>query len=271
MRALVLDFEATCDDVIRPDPQEVIEFPTVLLELGSGEVLDTFERFVRPVHGAITPFCTALTSITPADVAGAAAFSEVLLAHQAWMDGHGLTPDNALMVTCGDWDLNRMFPLQLRTSEVAYVHPLYRRWLNLKVMFHAHHPGVKAGMAGMLRTCGLELRGRHHRGIDDCHNIARLLIHLHASGGRFEASAVLPTKRFPPVRVCVEHAGVVRSGLLAHRALQTLKGLAGKLFKTRLKHFTLDGLTVDDDMLLELDHDCTIVARSGAPPISGTA
>ncbi|MFT4977984.1 MAG: ERI1 exoribonuclease 3 [Myxococcota bacterium] len=265
MRALVLDFEATCDDVSRPDPQEIIEFPTVLLDLDSGEVIDTFERFVRPVHGAITPFCTGLTSITPADVAGAETFHEVLLAHQAWMDGHALTPDNALMVTCGDWDLNRMLPHQLRTSEVAYLHPLYRRWLNIKVMFKAHHPGVQAGMAGMLKTCGLELIGRHHRGIDDCHNIARLLVHLHASGGQLEASTVLPMKRFPPVRVRVEHEGVVRSGLLAHRALHTFKGLAGKLFKTKLKHFTLDGHTVDDAMLLELDHDRTLVARGDDP------
>uniref|UniRef100_A0A7S4KAW0 Exonuclease domain-containing protein n=2 Tax=Odontella aurita TaxID=265563 RepID=A0A7S4KAW0_9STRA len=29
-------------------------------------------------------------------------------------------------------------------------------------------------MAGMLRELGMELRGRHHSGIDDCRNIARI-------------------------------------------------------------------------------------------------
>jgi inhibitor of KinA sporulation pathway (predicted exonuclease) len=30
----------------------------------------------------------------------------------------------------------------------------------------------------MLRMAGLRLEGTHHRGIDDCVNIARLAIHL---------------------------------------------------------------------------------------------
>lgn len=31
------------------------------------------------------------------------------------------------------------------------------------------------GMTGMLQKCGLELEGRHHSGIDDTRNIARVL------------------------------------------------------------------------------------------------
>ena len=39
-----------------------------------------------------------------------------------------------------------------------------------------------AGMAGMLRALDLELVGRHHSGIDDARNIARIVITLLAKG-----------------------------------------------------------------------------------------
>lgn len=42
----------------------MIEFPTVLMDAGSLEVLDEFRAYVRPVQNpTLTPFCTALTGI----------------------------------------------------------------------------------------------------------------------------------------------------------------------------------------------------------------
>jgi len=37
----------------------------------------------------------------------------------------------------------------------------------------------------MLTVCGLELLGRHHSGIDDCNNIARIIQHLVSKGAEF--------------------------------------------------------------------------------------
>merc|ERR1711988_1134748 len=46
---VVLDFEATCCDVSgRSYPNEIIEFPSVLLDR-SGKVLDEFQVYVKPV------------------------------------------------------------------------------------------------------------------------------------------------------------------------------------------------------------------------------
>lgn len=43
---------------------EVIEFPTVLLDASSLEVVDEFRVYVRPVRNpALTPFCTNVTGI----------------------------------------------------------------------------------------------------------------------------------------------------------------------------------------------------------------
>ena len=50
---VVLDFEATCDRGVAPVPQEVIEFPSVLLSAETFEVLDEFRSFVRPKHNRL--------------------------------------------------------------------------------------------------------------------------------------------------------------------------------------------------------------------------
>ena len=37
---IVLDFEATCDDVNPPSPQEIIEFPSVLVDAEAHQIVD---------------------------------------------------------------------------------------------------------------------------------------------------------------------------------------------------------------------------------------
>ncbi len=47
----VLDFEATCDDKRRPRPQEIIEFPALLLDTRTKSVAAKFHYYVMPdVH-----------------------------------------------------------------------------------------------------------------------------------------------------------------------------------------------------------------------------
>jgi len=200
---IVLDFEATCDDVSPPSPQEIIEFPSVLLSAHTFEVIAEFESFVRPVHHPVlTPFCRELTGIEQAHVDAAPPFSEVFAAHQAWLVQHGLPLVPAAeglpyaFVTCGDWDLKTMLPGQLRACDQVpdEAPPPYRQWINIKHPFRAttkQKRGV-TGMPHMLAKLGLELEGRHHRGIDDCRNIARLVRALAAAGATFELTGALP-------------------------------------------------------------------------------
>jgi inhibitor of KinA sporulation pathway (predicted exonuclease) len=106
--AIVLDFEATCDQGRRVDPQEIIEFPSALLALDSLEVIDEFSSFVRPQHHPVlSGFCRKLTSIDQSDVDVAPSFPEVFATHRAWLERHGLNRESADFVTCGDWDLAR--------------------------------------------------------------------------------------------------------------------------------------------------------------------
>lgn len=57
----------------------------------------------------------------------------------------------------------------------------FQRWLNIKNIY-AEATGErgkkKKDMVGMLKGLELELEGRHHCGLDDCRNIARILIEL---------------------------------------------------------------------------------------------
>jgi ERI1 exoribonuclease 2 len=48
--AVVLDFEATCQEGQPLKPQEIIEFPSVLVDLEKGLKTAEFKAFVRPVH-----------------------------------------------------------------------------------------------------------------------------------------------------------------------------------------------------------------------------
>ncbi|MCB9569500.1 MAG: exonuclease domain-containing protein [Myxococcales bacterium] len=259
-RVVVLDFEATCQRAGVPQPQEIIEFPSVLISLDEGRVLDEFSSFVRPIHHPeLSEFCTELTSIVQADVDGAPTFPEVLAAHRAWLEGHGLLhPEaGAALITCGDWDLQTALPVQCAASgpPITALPPIYRRWINIKKIFAKVKPRAKGfGMPSMLRGLGMELRGRHHRGIDDCHNIARIALGLAALGGRFEITGRLSSSHYPEIEIEVVWGEARQRTLLRKRHLATVLGLASGLFKTKMvKVFAADGgEIVDDEPLMEL-------------------
>ncbi len=200
---IVLDFEATRDRPA-PVPQEIIEFPSVLLSGETFEVVDEFRSFVRPkFHPQLAPFCTELTGITQEQVNDARLFPEVLGDYLAWLRGKGLRAESqddgveAAFITCGDWDLKTMFPSQCRVCRPS-IDPIphaFQRWVNIKKHFAAW-AGVKPrkapGMSGMLRRLRLELTGRHHSGIDDCRNIAKIVRHLAENGVVLSATAERP-------------------------------------------------------------------------------
>lgn len=199
---VVLDFEATCDDGKAPEPQEIIEFPSVLLSAGTFETVDQFSSFVRPLHNPeLTAFCTELTGITQQQTDQAPLFPEVLENHGAWLRSHGLRVSDGdsgtgfAFILCGDWDLKTMFPAQCKVCEprVTYLPHAFRQWINIKKHFAAYLNIRRApGMAGMLRQLNIELTGRHHSGIDDCRNIAKIVRHLAENGVMLNITTELP-------------------------------------------------------------------------------
>ncbi|KAK6141187.1 hypothetical protein DH2020_025070 [Rehmannia glutinosa] len=61
---VVMDFEATCDKDKPPFPQEIIEFPSVIVSSATGQLEACFQTYVRPTCNRIlTDFCKDLTGI----------------------------------------------------------------------------------------------------------------------------------------------------------------------------------------------------------------
>jgi len=256
-RIVVLDFEATCRRGEPPDPQEVIELPSVLVDLDRRRVVDAFESFVRPVHHpTLSAFCTELTGITQADVDAADPFAEVFARHQAWLRSHDLTdPADFAILTCGNWDFRTLFPKQCEAAGVllADVPRCYRRWIDLKVPFAKTLRKKKAGgMVAMLRALDLELEGRHHRGIDDCHNIARIVLNLAARGATFEITAEIPRSRYPDLPLVLRHNDLEKHVVLRKRAYPTLEGLVSTAYRRQCVALHKDGEPLDDDTIVDL-------------------
>lgn len=188
----VLDFEATCDDGQRMDPQEVIEFPIVLVDATKREVVDEFRTYVRPErHQRLSRFCTELTGIVQAAVDSAPVWTVALRQAEEWLDaqlaGRGFR--RCVFVTCGDWDLKTMMPGQCAVVG-QQVPRRFRYWLNIKNLFRTVTTKHGKGMKEMLTELGLPLDGRHHSGLDDSRNIAKILLSLLGRGGVVDESTL---------------------------------------------------------------------------------
>mmetsp|Transcript_1088 Transcript_1088/g.1665 ORF Transcript_1088/g.1665 Transcript_1088/m.1665 type:complete len:230 (-) Transcript_1088:497-1186(-) len=192
----VLDFEATCDENTVPQPQEIIEFPSVLCafeETAVGKrtlrVLDEIQIYVKPeANPLLTPFCTQLTGIQQDWVSAGVPLRDALHLYHQWIGKHVSSleeqdiENRVLFITCGDWDLRTCLPRQLqylRTKSPRYL----REWCNIKKCFRECYPRSRAnGMVDMLNHLKLGLLGRHHSGLDDCRNIARMATRMVEDG-----------------------------------------------------------------------------------------
>ena len=132
--------------------------------------IDEFQSFVRPVRNPqLTPFCTELTGITQHDVDVAPRYPGVLPGLIGWFSAY---PD-CLFCSWGDYD-RRQFERDCEYYGLEY--PFLSGHLNLKDAY-AQQRGLRrgCGLDRVLKSEGIPFEGRHHRGIDDARNIAKLL------------------------------------------------------------------------------------------------
>ncbi|KAJ3247918.1 hypothetical protein HDU78_002671 [Chytriomyces hyalinus] len=171
----VLDFEATCDDKVNLSPQEIIEFPTVVIDTAQPlfPVVKEFHSYVKPTfHPTLTPFCTSLTGIQQETVDKAPVFKVVWDQFLQFLDENNLTESNTLFVTCGHWDLVKMLPAQLNTLHITHTPKVLQQWCNIKIFASHHLKAEVRGLPFLLHQYRLPLIGRHHSGIDDSRNVA---------------------------------------------------------------------------------------------------
>ncbi len=167
---LVIDIESTCWEREPPRGQysEIIEIGICLINTDLLEPHSPRSIMVRPTMSTIGTFCTQLTSITHDMVADAQPLSHavgVLLSEYRTTE--------RLFASWGDYDRSH-FLKNCRSFGLKY--PFGPTHLNIKNLF-----SIALGLPRELdleAAClhvGLSMKGRHHRGIDDAWNTARLL------------------------------------------------------------------------------------------------
>lgn len=172
----VVDLEATCfgKEERHSYPMEVIEVGWALLEPATGRLLDSKQFYVKPTVGYVSEFCTELTGITPETVANAPTFTETMVKLAALHQDY----DIPMWSSFGAYD-QKMLKTQCEAEGVAY--PWQgQRYFNIKELGGAYFGSGKKspGLARAMARAGLEFEGRHHSGVDDARNTARLLAHM---------------------------------------------------------------------------------------------
>ena len=177
---------------------EIIEFPSVLLKYDhkTRQItrISEIQHYCKPKENwRVSEFCTELTGITQETVNGGIPLPDALKKHKEWLAKH--VPNfyqgghkNVYMMTVGCWDLAEQLPKDMKRwnkydKKMSFksLHSVYKRFINIKdeyVYFMKPKSKRGWGMKAMLRGLGIELKGRHHSGIDDCRNTASIFEEL---------------------------------------------------------------------------------------------
>jgi inhibitor of KinA sporulation pathway (predicted exonuclease) len=149
---------------------ETIEVGLVVIDLVTLEIVDEFQRFVRPkINPTLTDFCKKLTSIQQADVNSAGTYGEVGQELGAFIAPY----PNAAWASRGDYDARQLE----RDAAFAACPSL------LEGLPHFNARKWHAGMCDnrpksfkqTVESLGLVWQGTYHRGIDDARNVASIV------------------------------------------------------------------------------------------------
>ncbi|XP_010520080.1 PREDICTED: ERI1 exoribonuclease 3-like [Tarenaya hassleriana] len=196
---VVIDFEATCDKERNPHPQEIIEFPSVIVNSMTGQLEACFQTYVRPTcNQLLSDFCKDLTGIQQIQVDRGVTLSEALLRHDKWLEKKGIKNSNFVVVTWSNWDCRVMLESECRFKKIRKP-PYFNRWINLKVPFREMFGGVNCNLREAVEMAGLVWQGRAHSGLDDAKNTARLLSLLMHRGFKFSITNTLMWHHTPDV------------------------------------------------------------------------
>lgn len=176
-----VDLEATCDEIpegagpevelqVKPEEMETIELGLVVLDLSTLEVVDEFQRFVRPTcKPTLTAFCKSLTSISQHEVDTANTYLTVSEELRLFTTQYG----PAAWASWGDYDAKQLIrDAAINSCTVmlnGLTHHNAKRW-HWKIL-DCQAMGLKPAVESM----GLPWQGTYHRGIDDARNLSQVI------------------------------------------------------------------------------------------------
>ncbi|KAG8386360.1 hypothetical protein BUALT_Bualt03G0140800 [Buddleja alternifolia] len=189
---LVLDLEGKV---------EILEFPVLLVDAKTMDVLDVFHRFVRPTKMSeqrINDYIEGKYGKFGVDRVWhdtAIKFEEVIEQFEGWLYKHKLWTkeqdgnlNEAAFVTCGNWDVKTQIPKQCEVSGMK-LPSYFMEWINLKDIYLNFYNRRAPGMVSMMRELQIPALGSHHLGIDDSKNITRVLQRLLTDGALLQITA----------------------------------------------------------------------------------
>ncbi|XP_051956726.1 3'-5' exoribonuclease 1-like [Xyrauchen texanus] len=208
----VVDFEATCEESNPPDYlHEIIEFPMVLIDTHTLEIVDSFQEYVKPeVNPQLSNFCVKLTGITQKMVDEANTFHAVLKRAVSWLQQKELgTKYSYMFLTHGSWDMGKFLYTQCRLSRIRYPN-FARKWINIRKSYRNFYkvPRTQTKLICMLENLGMHYEGSPHCGLDDSRNIGRIAIHMLQDGCQLRVNECLHSgePRSVPISAPIEGA-----------------------------------------------------------------
>ena len=171
MNFIVYDIEATCWETPPPNMvQETIEIGAVKVN-SYGEVLDIFERFIRPeLYPMLSPFCQELTTIQQPTINRARPFPEVIEDFKEWsgiLDG-----EDYLLCSWGSFDK------KILVQDCEF-HDLDADWVEQHINVRRQYHDLKRwrsykGLKKVVELEGYEFTGTYHRGVSDAKNLTKI-------------------------------------------------------------------------------------------------
>ena len=181
---LVIDVESTCWEGSPPPGEfsEIIEIGVTEIDLHFLDILgnpsnhpalgNSRSILVQPVHSKVGQFCTDLTGHTQESLLRTGV--DISVAFDCFEKE--CNSKNRIWASWGAYDRNM---IEETARQLGRKPPVSRQHLNIKTMFTiARRLDKEVGMGPALEMLRWPLEGRHHSGVDDSRNIARILISL---------------------------------------------------------------------------------------------
>lgn len=167
-KIVCLDLEMTCwDDGRNPRTGEIIEIGLAKLDLSTGEIEKSASYIVKPDNDEVSKFCTELTGHTQASVnKQGRPLADVL---ETVVKNYG-----GRNVVYGSWGRDDVV-IRKECMAKGIEYP-FKEYINLATLFRMQHrvKDKRFGHKRAMAIAGLKWEGRHHSGVDDAKNLARL-------------------------------------------------------------------------------------------------
>lgn len=208
---IAIDFEATCWKDQRRYKQEIIEFPGVLLNLCTTQILSEFHQYVKPTQSPrLSQYCKSLTGITQEQVDTGVLLPKAIELFDIWLKKiiskyqlilpktSSVNPSgNTALLTWSNFDLT--YYLKNECKRKAITRPSYfDQWIDLRTVFKKHYQYKPHGFVDAMKHTGMEFEGRPHSGIDDARNTARLAARVYRDSKTFQITTDITHKYKSP-------------------------------------------------------------------------